>query len=82
MAVFFGHEAAAQGQMVGPPIPGYSGSNRRIGADNLFGMTYAEARNAAGQSQSNIDNEKGNTLIQTSKFVPAYETMGQKKWDM
>lgn len=45
-------------------------------------MTYAEARNAASQSQSNIDNEKGNTLIQTSKFVPAYDTMGPKKWDM
>lgn len=81
MGVFFGMDPPKKGQMVGAPIPGYSGSNRRIGADNLFGMTYAEARNAAGQSQSNIDNEKGNTLIQTSKFVPAYEGR-QKSWDM
>jgi predicted choloylglycine hydrolase len=82
MNVFFGSDPKVTGQMVGVPIPGYSGANRRIGADNLFGMTYAEARNAACQSQSNIDNEKGNTLIQTSKFVPSYETMGAKKWDM
>lgn len=82
MAVFFGEDPPAKGQMVGQPIPGYSGSNRRIGADNLFGMTYAEARNAASQSQSNIDNEKGNTLIQTSKFMPAYEGKGTKnQWD-
>lgn len=63
MDIFFGQEPKVKGQMVGQPIPGYSGANRRIGADNLFGMTYAEARNAAMQSQANIDNEKGNTLL-------------------
>lgn len=83
MAVFFGDEERKPGQLMPQPIPGYSGTNRRIGADNLFGMTYAEARNAACQSQSNIDNEKGNTLTQTSKFVPAYENRGPRnQWDM
>ena len=81
MNVFFGEDAPKKGMMVGSPIPGYSGSNRRIGADNLFGMTYAEARNAAGQSQANIDNEKGNTLLATSKFVPAYEGK-TNQWNM
>jgi len=47
MDQFFGVEDKPKGQMIGAPIPGYSGTNRRINADNLFGMTYAEARNAA-----------------------------------
>ena len=72
---FFGMDAPQRGQVLGQPIPGYSGTNRRIDADNLFGMTYAEARNAADQSQSNIDNEKGNTNKVTSTFVPGYTGM-------
>lgn len=75
MDQFFGMDAAKKGQQLGQPIPGYSGTNRRIDADNLFGMTYAEARNAADQSQSNIDNEKGNTNKVTSTFVPGYTGM-------
>ena len=34
-------------EKLGEPIPGYSGVNRRISADNVFGMTYAEARKMA-----------------------------------
>lgn len=72
MAQFFGTDPEVKGQKINNPIPGYNGHSRRIGADNLFGMTYAEARNAAVSSQGNIDQEKGNTLTHTSKFVPAY----------
>lgn len=75
MDQFFGVEDKPKGQQIGAPIPGYSGTNRRINADNLFGMTYAEARNAADQSQSNIDQEKGNTNKVTSQFVPGYTGM-------
>jgi len=75
MNQFFGMDDPKKGQQLGQPIPGYSGTNRRIDADNLFGMTYAEARNAADQSQSNIDNEKGNTNKVTSTFVPGYTGM-------
>jgi hypothetical protein len=57
---------------IGAPIPGYSGVNRRVGADNVFGMTYAEARRRAGESQNKITGEKGETLKMNSTFVPAY----------
>jgi len=40
---------------LGEPIPGYSGVNRRVQADNVFGMTYAEARRMAGESLSKIN---------------------------
>jgi len=33
-----------------PPIPGYSGVSRRVQADNVFGMTYAEAQRRAKES--------------------------------
>ena len=29
---------------IGEPIPGYTGMNRRMVADNVFGLTYANAR--------------------------------------
>ena len=50
MDEFFAIEEQAKGLQHGKPIPGYAGTNRRIQADNLFGMTYAEARAAAAQS--------------------------------
>ena len=58
---------------LGEPIPGYSGVSRRVGADNVFGMTYAEARVRARESLSKINNEKGETLKMNSKFIPAYD---------
>jgi hypothetical protein len=39
-----------QAEALGNPIPGYSGVNRRVQADNVFGMTYAEARRRAQDS--------------------------------
>ena len=58
---------------LGEPIPGYSGVNRRIQADNVFGMTYAEARRMAGESLNKIQQEKSETLKETSKW---------KKWNL
>jgi hypothetical protein len=55
---------------LGEPIPGYSGVNRRVTADNVFGMTYAEARNMAKDSLNRIDAEKSATLRESSKWVP------------
>jgi len=40
---------------LGEPIPGYSGVNRRIQADNVFGMTYAEARKMAVESLNKVN---------------------------
>ena len=43
-AVFFGIDQKKKGHQLGKPIPGYSGHNQRTEADNIFGMTYANAR--------------------------------------
>ena len=55
---------------LGAPIPGYSGTSRRVQADNIFGMTFNEARRMALESQGRIDVEKDETLAETSKWVP------------
>jgi len=49
-AVFYGVDEPAKGLALGCPIPGYSGVNRRVEADNVFGMTYAEALRKADDS--------------------------------
>jgi hypothetical protein len=73
MNIFYGYEEKKnQALKLGDPIPGYSGVNRRVQADNVFGMTYAEARRRAMESQNRIDDEKGETLKMTSTFVPEY----------
>ena len=79
MKVFYGMEDAKNKAIeLGKPIPGYSGVNRRIQADNVFGMTYAEAQRRATESQSRVDTDKGATLKTTSKFVPEYNRPGQE----
>ena len=42
-------------------------------ADNVFGMTYAEARRMAGESLNKIEMEKSETLKETSKWIPEHE---------
>lgn len=39
----------------------------------MFGMTYAEARRRAMESEGRIEQEKGETLRTTGKFVPEYK---------
>lgn len=71
---FYGVEEPDQTKKVkelGEPIPGYSGCNRRIQADNVFGMTYAEARKMAEESMSKINQEKSETLKETSQWKGA-----------
>lgn len=70
VAAFYGIEEKPKGLMLGQPIPGYSGVNRRVEADNVFGMTYAEACKRAKDSLNRIQQEKGETLKMTSTFVP------------
>ena len=51
LKVFYGiEEPKNPAPKNGDPIPGYSGVNRRVQADNVFGMTYAEARRRAVES--------------------------------
>lgn len=47
---FYGIDEKKRGIALGDPIPGYSGVNQRVEADNVFGMTYAEARRRAKES--------------------------------
>ena len=70
VAAFYGIQEKKQGLMLGQPIPGYSGVNRRVEADNVFGMTYAEACKRAKDSLARIQQEKGETLKMTSTFTP------------
>ena len=42
-------------------------------ADNIFGMTYAEARKCAEESLKKINEEKGETLKLNSVYVPEYK---------
>jgi hypothetical protein len=70
---FFGIDEKLKGHQLGNPIPGYSGVNQRVEADNVFGMTYAEARRKAQESLNRINVEKGDTLKQTSTFIPDYK---------
>ena len=55
---------------LGAPIPGYSGISRRVQADNIFGMTFSEARRMAVESQDRITHEKSETLNTTSQYIP------------
>lgn len=73
---FYGIDEVKKEKVVaklGEPIPGYSGVNRRVQADNVFGMTYAEARRMASESLNKIDQEKSETLRETSKWVPEHQ---------
>lgn len=65
---------------MGESIPGYSGTLRRVEADNVFGMTYAEAQRRAKDSLARIQQEKGETLKLTSSFVPDYKRTNDSKW--
>jgi hypothetical protein len=71
MKAFYGIDEVDESKKVkqlGEPIPGYSGINRRVQADNVFGMTYAEARRMAGESLNKINQEKSETLRETSQW--------------
>ena len=62
---------------LGGPIPGYSGISRRVQADNIFGMTFNEARKMAVESQKRINEEKDETLNETLKWIPEDQRMAK-----
>ena len=55
---------------IGEPIPGYTGMNRRLVADNVFGLTYANARKQSQCSQDIIDSERVSNLQNVSSQIP------------
>ncbi len=55
---------------IGQPIPGYTGVSKRVVADNIFGLTYAEARRQGENSHNNINNDKLNNFKTQSQRIP------------
>ena len=51
------------------PIPGYQGENRAIRSENIFGFTYENARKRANELMSQINNDKADQLIKSSKII-------------
>ena len=49
-------------------------------ADNIFGMTFNEARRMALESQNRIDVEKDETLAETSKWIPEDQRIQASKY--
>lgn len=58
---------------LGEPIPGYAGVNQRIGADNIFGYTYADARKKAKDSQVRVERDRADQLKATSGFETSWK---------
>ena len=54
----------------GEPIPGYTGVSRRVVADNVFGATYAHARQKGQESLDKISIEKAQNLQKVGTSIP------------
>ena len=71
-AQFFGKQARAKPEKHGEPVPGYTGVSRRVGADNIFGQSYAASRQTSKQVLADSKAEGAGILQQRAKFVPDY----------
>ena len=69
---FFGKEKEEKPIKHGVPIPGYTGFLRRVVADNIFGVTYAQSRNNAVSEFKDQKKEKAEILKDRAVFVPEY----------
>ena len=69
---FFGKEKKDKPLKHGDPIPGYTGYLRRVVADNVFGVTYAQSRKNALNEFKEQKNEKAEILKERAVFVPEY----------
>ena len=58
---------------IGNPLPGYGGTNRRIFADNVFAVTYGDAKVRAKQSQEKVEDYQSELLKMTSSAKPGYK---------
>ena len=68
--IFHGVEETKRGMSNFQPIPGYSGTNRRAEADNVFACTFAGSREQGQASLGRISDEKTTTLHGSAKFMP------------
>ena len=69
---FFGSEKRDKPLRHGEPIPGYTGFLRRVVADNVFGVTYAQSRKNAQSEFKEQKREKADVLTDRAAFVPEY----------
>jgi Protein of unknown function (DUF2475) len=69
---FFGREKKDKPIKNGEPIPGYTGYLRRVVADNIFGVTYAQSRKNALSEFKEQKSEKAEVLKDRAVFVPEY----------
>jgi len=51
------------------PTPGYQGTNRSIHSENIFGMTYENARKKADELLKKINEDKAKQLLKSSKYT-------------
>lgn len=50
------------------PIPGYQGENRSIRSENIFGLTYENARQRADELLNQISKEKADQILKSSRM--------------
>lgn len=55
---------------IGDPLPGYGGTNRRVFADNIFALTYGDAKQRSKLSQHKVEVYQGELLRQTASPKP------------
>jgi hypothetical protein len=70
--IFFGKEKKDKPARHGEPIPGYTGFLKRVVADNVFGVTYAQSRKNALSDFRDQKGEKAEVLKDRATFVPEY----------
>ncbi len=58
---------------LGNPLPGYGGTNRRVQADNVFGLTYGDSQKKASESQHKVEEFQSELLKKTSAYKPGYK---------
>lgn len=51
------------------PIPGYQGENRAIRSENIFGLTYENARHKANDLLNQIAEDKADQILRSSKMT-------------
>ena len=54
------------------PIPGYTGVSQRVASDNVFGMTYNEARRYATKMMAEGKQEGTKILHERALYKPIY----------
>lgn len=53
---------------------GYTGHGRRIAADNIYGATFAHARQKAEVSKNRLVNERETNIVQQAEIIPPLKT--------